>query len=291
MAKSLTHEHILSVLNTECERYACSRTIRVLDAGCGDGHLVAYLQRNLPILRPSLKYEVYGFDVCDHGVQKQGFLNETVHRLSNLLPEIDWNDRISLISGEQNWPYEDQFFDIVVSNQVLEHVGNHDFFLSELFRVLGWGGFSVHVFPLQNCIMEGHLNLVWAHRIRTHDSLVRYIKIMSALRLGKYASQFKTSGTGLGTYAEQHADYVWYWTNYISCKDLFRLIRKNHLRGSFRYSWEYYERKLRTLIHLRNKPFYRQNRPLFQDSAVARLLSYVSSITLFLEKKETYKGH
>jgi len=40
-------------------------------------------------------------------------------------------------------PYEDGFFDVVVSNQVLEHLWNTDGFFQEVRRVLKSGGYAV----------------------------------------------------------------------------------------------------------------------------------------------------
>src|SRR5438477_403658 len=46
-ATSLTHQHLLSVLVTEADRFPSGSVVRVLDAGCGDGVLMDYLTRNL----------------------------------------------------------------------------------------------------------------------------------------------------------------------------------------------------------------------------------------------------
>jgi len=41
------------------------------------------------------------------------------------------------------WPCEDSEFDVVLSNQVLEHIPNTDHFFQETYRVLKWGGYAI----------------------------------------------------------------------------------------------------------------------------------------------------
>jgi 2-polyprenyl-3-methyl-5-hydroxy-6-metoxy-1,4-benzoquinol methylase len=43
----------------------------------------------------------------------------------------------------QTWPCEDGEFDVVLSNQVLEHIPNTDHFFQELHRILKPGGYAV----------------------------------------------------------------------------------------------------------------------------------------------------
>jgi SAM-dependent methyltransferase len=45
-----------------------------------------------------------------------------------------------VISSEQPWPFTDEYFDVILSSQVLEHVEYLEFTLSEMSRVLKRGG-------------------------------------------------------------------------------------------------------------------------------------------------------
>ena len=87
-AKSFTHLHLLAIINTELSRMSKIKTIRILDAGCGDGFLMAYLQEGIRILRPDINFEIYGFDVSDHGVQPSDFFSNATKMLSSKFPEI-----------------------------------------------------------------------------------------------------------------------------------------------------------------------------------------------------------
>lgn len=102
--------------------------MRILDVGCGDGSLIGYLTGNLEVLNPSITFEIYGFDVYDHGVQQDDFLTRTIDDLSLQFPAVPWKTRIASISVRERWPFPDEFFDVIISNQVVEHVDDHDMF-------------------------------------------------------------------------------------------------------------------------------------------------------------------
>ncbi|MHC4232376.1 MAG: class I SAM-dependent methyltransferase [Planctomycetota bacterium] len=58
-------------------------------------------------------------------------------------------------------PLPDASFDIIVSYQVLEHVGSLETTLSECVRLLKPGGIMYHVFPNYHSFYEGHYNVLW----------------------------------------------------------------------------------------------------------------------------------
>ncbi len=288
-AASITHEHLLAVIRTECKSGAQTRHFRILDAGCGNGLLIAYLHGTLPKLSPEIGFEIFGLDVSDHGVQASGYFAKTVEMLTARFPGIDWPSRLTLTTVNCDWPYSDGFFDAVVSNQVCEHVGNHDHFFSEIRRTLRAGGFSVHLFPLVNYFWEGHLRLPFVHWIRHWDVLYAYVKSLSRIGLGAFKIHRRRFGASLDDYARQHADYVHYCTNYISYGQVLRLAKRNRLRASFRYTQEFYWRKLRSLLGMSPEFEYRRDRSATVDWCATFFLKYVSSVTLFLEKIETYR--
>ena len=288
-AKSITHEHLLSVLHTEIYvRCVSDSIVRLLDAGCGDGELIIYLGKNLPLLNKSLNFEIYGFDVCNHGVQKEGFLSKTIANLENQIPGTPWRERISLIYEGEKWCYPDEFFNVIISNQVLEHVNDHELFFSEIYRTLQRDGFSAHLFPLKHYIYEGHLLLPFVHRIKNYPVLFSYIKCLSLLGLGKFKAHKKSTGITVDIYTERHADYMHYFTNYITYKDALWLAKKYKMRISFKYTHEFYTRKILSMLSLRSGYEYKKKRSSFIDWISFMILRYISSVTLFLEKRETY---
>src|SRR5262245_47703231 len=154
--ESITHQHILAVVNTEIRRRRPSAPVRILDVGCGDGRLLSYLATNLPILQPSARFEFYGLDVDDRGVQRPGFLDAARALLRERVPTEDWEGRLVGLSSTDAWPFADEYFDAIVSNQVFEHVGDHAWVLAQIARTLRTGGCSIHLFPLLHYVYEGH---------------------------------------------------------------------------------------------------------------------------------------
>ena len=288
-AESLTHQHVLAVVNTETRRRLPAALVRVLDLGCGDGRLLSYLAANLPILQPDVRFELYGLDVNDCAVQDPGFLNGALALLQERVPSEDWEGRLIGLSMTEAWPFEDDYFDAIVSNQVFEHVGDHAFVLGQIARTLRTGGFSVHLFPLVHYAYEGHLHLPFVHRIRDYDLLRAYIRVLSRLGLGKFPAHRLATGISVEEYSERHADYMHYQTNYLTYTEALTLAKRARLRGSLRYTKEFYAAKLRSLLNRTPLYEYEMKRSALVDWSAAKLLRYVSSVTLCLDKSDTYR--
>ena len=52
-------------------------------------------------------------------------------------------DKIILFNLEQKWPLRSNTYDVVISNQVIEHILNLDLFISETYRILKPGGYCI----------------------------------------------------------------------------------------------------------------------------------------------------
>jgi SAM-dependent methyltransferase len=287
-ATSITHQHILAVIVTELKHRRTEGPVRILDVGCGNGKLIAFLHSNLPILLPFLTFELHGFDVNDHGVQKTGYFDSTISDLTSAFPEVPWIERLRVISSDSAWPYPREAFDVIISNQVLEHIQDPNFFFSEIYRVLRFQGFSAHLFPLKHYIYEGHLLLPYVHRILNHDLLVAYINFLSLLGLGKYKEHRAATGVSRHAFSLAHADYMAFFTHYLSYSELLRLGKIAGLRTSFRYTLEFYTSKLRQIFRMVPRMEYRRPQSAVTEWMKIAVLRYLSGITLFLEKDEVY---
>ena len=92
-----------------------------LDLGCDDG------ERTLLFARAAGSEQVHGVEIVPERAQ------------------LAAERGIEVISADLNrrLPYEDGTFDVVCSNQVIEHLADTDTFVAELNRVLRPGGFAV----------------------------------------------------------------------------------------------------------------------------------------------------
>jgi hypothetical protein len=69
---SITHRHIISIVNTLIKEKLKKKHIRILDAGFGQAKLLKYLHDFLPKFNPEITFEVFGFDISD---QDRAILN------------------------------------------------------------------------------------------------------------------------------------------------------------------------------------------------------------------------
>jgi SAM-dependent methyltransferase len=99
---------------------------QVLDFGCGAGEMVG-------------EYRVAGYDAfgCD------------------LRVEVETDHLLRMAGGRI--PFADDSFDFVFSDQVLEHVQDHNRAFAEIERVMKPGGISLHIFPAKLKPTESHV--------------------------------------------------------------------------------------------------------------------------------------
>lgn len=281
---SVTHTHLLACINTKIADDGIKK-VAILDAGCGNGKLIVYLLKCLIELHPNIKFDFFGYDVLDHGVQNNSFTATTMTYLEAEIPGVDWNQHIKFISASDNWPFSNDMFDFVISNQVLEHVHDMAHFFKEHARVLNIGGVGFHLFPLKHYVYEGHLYLPWVHRFKSWDTTFRYIWFCSKLGLGKYLAHRREFGVSVDEFSTRHADYMFFWTQYKTDGEVLDCVRSAGLRSSYRFTAKFYFQKLRLMLRLTNHIKYQDTISFFTG---IKLLRYVSGITLFVEKNNKY---
>jgi len=283
MQVPLAHQHMLAVLHSELP--ADARSVSILDVGCGDGRLMTLLYKGLREQRPGLEIDIRGFDVSDPGVQKPNFFAATRDLLKQQIPGVDWAGRLELIAAKDRWPYPDGSFDWVISNQVLEHVEDHEFVLSEVARVLKPSGRSAHLFPVRENVLEGHVHIPCSHWIRDRGRLRMYIGIMTSLGIGNFRQQQREDPQlDRAQFAETRADYLLRLTNYITTNDLVDIARRAGLRCSFQYTEHFYWNKLRSSLRLPLVTTFRPVEPRWVHGMLVAALSRVSCVTALLEK-------
>ena len=92
----------------------------ILELGCGTGKNTTFLAQ--------IGTDVHALDFSEGMIAKA---REKV-KVGNV--------RFSVADLTQAWPCEDQAYDLIVCNLVLEHIENLSFIFSQAFRVLNYGG-------------------------------------------------------------------------------------------------------------------------------------------------------
>ena len=83
----------------------------------------------------------------------------------------------------------------------------------------------------------------------------------------------------------READVMRDFTNYVSQREVYRLGKKAKMRTSFRYTQEYYYRKLCSVAHVQPRFRYRRDRFVLLDFVAVLVCRYMAAVTLFLEKR------
>jgi len=282
-ATSHTHQHILAVLNTLLKDRTYSSPVRVLDLGCGNGQLIAYLLQSLPLLRPDLQFWVGGLDVSNSNVQELGYMEATRARLQQHWPQFDWHGRIAYVSSTDPWPFQADSLDFVVSNQVLEHVMDHSFLAMQLKRCLKPCGANINLFPLREVLWEGHALMPMVHRIT--DPERRRIWMLRLARLG-FRRHFHRDAARYGwrsleEFASVFSLVIQRDTNYLSASEYRQLAQSAGLDISFAYTKDYFTSKILSLLGVRVLR-YRSHAVL--DAVGFHLGKYLSSSTIVLTR-------
>ena len=113
-------------------------SVRVLDLGCGRGEFVAWLVEQ-------------GWDAWGADVEARYVANGR-----QLL-----GDRLRVTDGRL--PFDDEFFDVVLSFEVLEHVADLNDFARDLARVTRPEARGLHRFPAKWTPIETHMLIPVAH--------------------------------------------------------------------------------------------------------------------------------
>jgi SAM-dependent methyltransferase len=143
---------------------------RILDFGCGTGAIVS--------MGRGRSLDIVGADTFDG-------------HYAGWLEHVEPQARAHVARYENRLPYEDGSFDVVISNQVFEHVPAAALrdVLSDIARVLRAGGSLLASFPVHETWYEGHVGLFFAHRLKRWPTLRhRYMAVSHRLGLGLYRS-------------------------------------------------------------------------------------------------------
>jgi len=144
--------------------------VKILDIGCGRGELVRALRQR--------GARAFGIEIDPRFIESGKILNDTY---------VDEYPVLSVLRANGSSLFPDGYFDLVISDQVLEHVAQLDSFTAEVARVLRPRGITLHQFPAQRIITEPHYSIPFAHWLPKNS--IRYAWIKAMLSAG-YAKKF-----------------------------------------------------------------------------------------------------
>jgi SAM-dependent methyltransferase len=128
-----------------------NKCLRVLDYGSGGGRLMAYLYL--------LGYtNIYGVDI---------YSQKNVDELNILFDELSMEDVVFHTYDTITLPFKDEQFDLIVSQQVVEHVTNISQYISECYRVLSINGRVLVDFPHRLVPFDTHTRMWIIHYFPT----------------------------------------------------------------------------------------------------------------------------
>lgn len=96
-----------------------NKPLKILDVGCGDGKNTKKIKEFCP------NSQIYGIDFFGEGLKN-------AKKYGIIIKEVNLE--------KENFPFQDNFFDIVISNMVIEHIDDLEHFISEQKRVLKKNG-------------------------------------------------------------------------------------------------------------------------------------------------------
>jgi SAM-dependent methyltransferase len=180
---------------------------QVLDYGCGAGQIVsALLARGV---------DAYGCDVFYGGGDYSSQVEATLFAAQRVRRIED--GRI---------PFPDATFDLVVNNQVMEHVEDLDQVLAEIHRVLRPGGRGAEPVSRQGVWREGHCGIPFLHWFpKGSRPRVYYAAALRAVGLGYYKQD-----KSILRWSRDFCDWLDRWTHYRSRREVHEAYRRRFQR-------------------------------------------------------------
>lgn len=190
----------------------------VLDFGCGSGQLVKHGR--------SKGYDFFGCDLSLRDDNQAGNPNLIA---DGILRQID--------RQSYRLPFDDCSFDVVISNQVLEHVMDYPGTLAEIRRILKPDGVFLHMFPSRYQLIEPHVFVPLATMVRARWWLHSWALVGVRNRFQRQLSASATSTANL-TYLTTHTNYLpkqalqrLFSDHFIEVQFVERLFLKHSKRG------------------------------------------------------------
>ena len=195
----------------------------IMDFGCGAGKVVGELR--------GLGYQAFG---CDIKFKDVDHADTKLMQSENLIRLIDMDS--------YKLPFDDDAFDLIISDQVFEHVQNYSETIAELGRILKKDGCCIHIFPSRYKPIEAHVYVPFSSVIRSRAWLWfwakmgirnRYQARIPAAEAVDRNFYYLNNNTNYLSKTRIRREFEHHFASVVFCEDLFL---KNSRRGRYIYS-------------------------------------------------------
>lgn len=174
----------------------------ILDWGCGRGRSVARLREQ--------GHEAHGVDIDPMPIRNG----------SSLLRDRGLDPNTVLHHLDEIAGLQDQQFDCIFSEEVLEHVADLPAVLREMRRLTKPGGVGIHVFPASRAIYEEHIHMPLVHWLPKRPVRKWLIALFLVLGFGPRSGWPETEGQGFWSRVAIFCDYLHRHTFYRDVNDI-----------------------------------------------------------------------
>lgn len=194
------------LLHAAAEITSLNPGCRILDFGCGTGATVIEGRRR-------------GLDIV--GVER--FYDGASRRADAVRSGVLGRWVFEMI--DDRMPFPDEVFDLVLSNEVFEHVEDLAPALRDIDRVLKPEGKMIAIFPSREVLREGHIGVPFVHRLPRGRLRFRYTVMMARFGFG-----YHRQGRSATEWSRAELDWLDRFVYYRSADEIERMIEKHGFR-------------------------------------------------------------
>ncbi len=137
----------------------------VLDYGCGMGEIIRFARQK--------GFSFWGVD---------NYYDDELPDYDLQHLDLRVQQYVKLLDPSGKCPFENESFDFIYSNQVIEHIDDLYHTVEEFYRILKPGGIMLHNFPCKELLNEAHFSVPFIHKIR--HKKIRFYLLNSYYALG-----------------------------------------------------------------------------------------------------------
>tara|TARA_X000000950_G_C13760338_1_gene596535 strand:- start:210 stop:1097 length:888 start_codon:yes stop_codon:yes gene_type:complete len=285
---TLNDIHLVNcIISSIREKRNLSGHMRILEVGCGSGTFLLYMIDMLSKTFPKITFDFHAFDLQESELifndeeLKEPHLSRLHLVLKRKYKNGNWERKIKIIKPSDDWHEQLEFFDLIVSNQVLEHVMDKPTFFNKLSKNLKLSGNSFHIFPALDVFWEWHIHVPFAHWFKSEKMLRKYITLY---RYFTSPVKFFKNHKLMMNSINHDAKYIFDKTHYCSTKQFIKYCHDLNLSVNLKYTYPYYFLKACQWlkIDINKFNFYSCNR--FLHYLTFFITKHISSITVHISK-------